>query len=453
MQQIMLNSDVPKVGQKIILENLARYTYALVHRQYGKSHLGYKLAESELLKKKYLSPLAAIVSPTIVQGRAVYEEKFKNFLAPFKPAISQNKILKFNRPDGQTCRVEWFGSDVFSDSDRGRTTVFNLIDEHGSNPPGFIQQNIFPFGDVHKANNFIIGTTSKGANHFKYEFDNAMRRRAEGDKNYFAFKWTIEDSLKNGEISQKEYDIKRKQYDNEKYEHIWRGEYLMDWFAYSLDQIYAQEVSNAWNMGRVGHFPQVPGLFTDTFWDIGVGGTAVWFVQYHKGRHRFVKFVEAGHKVHFQTFLTQHIIPYQDKYHFRYHVFPQDIKQREFLSKETRYEVAVKMLKAQVVPFKETGHVKSSEMIDYARRNFERCVFDEFECSEGLRRLSAYERNKAGKPVKNEHSHGADAFTYAENWIDKYQVQEDSSRYQRMSLDPKPRKWYKEHKLTKRWWG
>lgn len=416
-----LNTYVPKECQKIVLENLSKYMYILIHRQYGKTELAYKIAESELMKKKYKSPLVSITAPTIIQAKVLYEQKFRDNLVPFKPAIIDNKVLKFRRLDNAVCRVEFFGADRFSDSDRGRTTVFNILDEYGSIPQGFAEQTVFPFGDVHDANNFITGTTSKGANHFKYEFELAEKYRSKGNKDYFAIRWTIEDSVKSGDISSSQYERLRKQYDNDRNRHIWLGEYMMDWFAYSLNNIFAQEVSNAHNMGRIGRYPLIPNLPVDTFWDLGLNGTAVWFTQNHAGKIRYFRYIEETKSVHFETFLEKHIIPLGERLKFRYHVFPQDSKQGSDLAVETRFDIAVRRLKGSVIAIKETQKKGQEEFIDQSKRNFDACVFDEEGAGLGVKRLSQYERNKiTKKPVKNINSHGADAFVLSHIHLSLY---------------------------------
>lgn len=425
--RVMLNTATPKVAQKEILRailNGAVYVYAVIHRQYGKSYLATKVAESQLLKKKYSEPFVAICTPTIVQAQAIYENKLRAAFEPFSPGM-RGKSLMFKRPkDNAICAIEFFGADNFSDSDRGRTSVLNICDESASLPKGFWLRNIFPFSNVHNAPNLLLGTTSRGANHFKKDFDTAVRKMNSGDKDYFAIKWSVEDSLRVGDITQEQYDRWKKIYEND--DATWRGEYMMDWYAYMDQQIYGREISNAFEMGRVGSFPYDMSLPVDTFWDIGRNGTAVWFRQDVGGTHRYIQFYDDTHKVHMQTFFTNHILKNMHKYNFRTHYFPHDMANGESLSTETRIEVARRMLPGNCVVVNKTRHTKAEDLIDKARRSFERCRFDEIGCAEGLDRLQKYSRAKSGKPDKNEDSHGADAFTLAENLDDFISVDKDN---------------------------
>lgn len=436
---VMLNKDVPKIAQKVILQTLKRnktkYLYVLIHRQYGKTHLAYKIAESFLLKRQPPNPYISITMPTIIQGKAVYLKRFQENLAPFKPVLDDNKILRFSRPHtADRGYVEFFGCDRFSDSDRGRTTVFNICDEYGSFPKGFFQKFIAPFADHYDSPNFLTGTTSQGPNFFKHEFDKAGKEFQKGDKDFFAFKWTIYDSLRTGEISQKKFDKIRKIYDTPEYRHIWLGEYMLDWFAYLKDQIYGQEISNAYDTGRVGFFPHDPMFPVDTFWDIGTNGTAVWFRQNKGNDHIYIGYEENLSKVHFQKFIADKIFPLMHKYNFRYHIFPHDIVNKDFSSPETRLEIARNLLPGNVFPWTKTRNTSPLELIDFARRRFDRCFFDEDGCAQGLIRLQNYVL-KNGKPCKTGdeglNSHGSDAFTLSENSVDFFKLdkyQEDGYR-------------------------
>ena len=73
-------------------------------------------------------------------------------------------------------------------------------------------------------------------------------------------------------------------------------------------------------------------------------------------------------------------------------------------------------------PFK-----KPQDLIDAARRTFERCYFDEDGCEKGFERLQMY-KMKGDKPDKKDpSSHGADAFLLAENFKDFYGDSEKSA--------------------------
>ena len=407
------------------MANGAKYIYLVLHRQYGKSHLATKVAESQLLKLKYKEPFVAVCASTISQAQSIYERKFRNTFAPFTPGM-KGKTLSFKRPkDNVYCSVEFFGADNFSDSDRGRTSIVNVCDEVASYPKGFWRRNIFPFANVHNAPTLLLGTTSRGANHFKHDFEKAYKKMQSGDKEYFALKWTVHDSLRVGDITQAQFDSWSGIYEDD--QATWRGEYEMDWFAYMDQQIYGKEISNAYEMGRVGSFPYDMGIPVDTFWDIGRNGTAVWFRQDIGGLHRYFEFHDDTHKVHMQTFFKEYILKKMHLYNFRNHYFPHDMANGESLSTETRIEVARRMLPGNSHVVTKTRHTKAEDMIDKARRSFERCRFDEVGCGVGLERLQRYSRAKSGKPDKNEDSHGADAFTLAENLDDYISVDRSHS--------------------------
>ena len=428
---IKLNRFFEKRHQKEVcnaIVNGARHVYYIVYRQGGKTQCVSKIFESYLLQDRRWdsSPLAAIATPTVVQAKATYDPKLLDIFGSLKPTFNDN-TWRMNHPRFPYCAIEYFGMDKFgagegSDSKRGRTTVVNAGDEYGSFAEGAYQKFIEPFGDRYSAPNILLGTTSRGPNHFKTEYEDAKYHMERGDKEYFAIKWNIEDALRAGEITQAFYDSRRKRYDTPALRHIWKGEYLLDWDAYQLDQIYARFVSEVERDGRIGHYPYMPGVPVDTFWDIGKRGTAVWFVQSYSGYRRFIRYAEEVKDAYMQQFFKDEILPHRDKYNYRFHVFPHDMHQGEWMSPENRYDTARKILPGQVRVYSESRRTRPFDAIDYARGRFDRIVFHKPDCAKGIERLRNYRRNKQGDPEKDKESHGADAFTLSQMATDLYKL-------------------------------
>lgn len=420
-QVIMLNKDIPKIAQRIIsdalVRNNPRYLFVLIHRQYGKTHLIYKLSESYLLNHKH--PKISIFASSLKQCTRLYKERFENNLQQFKTSYDKslsrltfNKIINNNKLK-EKCAIDFYGSNFNPDSDRGGTYSFQACDEYGSMEANYASRVVAPMGDVHKAPLFITGTPI-APNHFMKEFEYAEKKMKSGDKDFFTIKWTILDSLKHNEISEKEYNTIKKRYEINS--ESWNGylaEYMLNWFAYRSNIIYAYELQSAKTNGNIGYYPYIPELPVDTSWDIGVNGTAVWLKQEFKGQHRYFAYYDSLQNVHLQSFIQEKIRPLSQKMTFRYHIFPHDIKFKELLSKESRLEIVRKLLPGTVIPF--PPNPNPMELIDRCRRNFSRCVFDQYGASKGISALQNY-MMKGNKPLKDQNSHGADAFTLSENF-------------------------------------
>ena len=138
-----------------------------------------------------------------------------------------------------------------------------------------------------------------GPNHFKEEHEYATEMHRKNDPDFFAIKWNINDTLKNNEITQKEYNsIKKRYMISARLIRSWRAEYLLDWYAYYGARIFSNETTRAIDEGRVGYYEYNPRIPVDTFWDIGLNGTAVWFRQVHANRHYYINYFEMQEKQH-----------------------------------------------------------------------------------------------------------------------------------------------------------
>lgn len=177
---------------------------------------------------------------------------------------------------------------------------------------------------------------------------------------------------------------------------------------------------------RICDVPYDPSIPVDTWWDIGIDdSTSIWFTQ------------NVGRKIHvirYFEYAGEGLLFYKDKlgeFEYRYgrHVFPHDVRKREFSSGETIQKTARKMgLKVEVAP-----RMRKQDQIEQARQKLNICWFDQENCTQayakqevGLASLEQYRKEwdeKMGsykqKPLHNWASHGADAFmtmATAHNW-------------------------------------
>jgi len=436
----------PKKAQALILNNICRYMYILLHRQYGKTFSVIKIADSYILDKNIYAPSVGVFASTLKQAKKLYLNNFKRYYKDFSPSFDEEtSVLSLQKEEGFG-EVNFYGSQFNPDADRGGTHHFLALDEYASFPADYAMSVAAPMADVHKAPMIMTGT-ALGPNHFMTEFEHAERKMNSGDKDFFALRWTIEDSLKAGEVTKEEVDTIKSRYTGKK-DYIFRAEYMLDWYAYLPNRIFVWETKRCKDEDRVGYFPYNPLYPVDTFWDIGVNGTACWFRQSYGGKHFYINFKLETNKAVFPEFVREHINPLKSEYNFRYHVFPNDMYYREWMSKESRFEMARRILTGTVVPAPfSQSNVK--ELIHNARTKFERCYFNEQQTRRGFQSLELYHLKEGGsKPEKDEASHGADAFILSENLTDFLKLDIGDTQFDPYDIFRK-----KSRSSKKPWWG
>ena len=371
------------------------------------------------------NPTCILVGSELKQIRNLYLPHFQKIFQPLKPSYStENSVFSVkrdleNRDRPDVARVLFGEGNERSKGFRGATGHILGGDEYGDWKDGFLHSVLLPMGDVNSAYCLITGTP-RGPNHFKRDFNNAYKRMMSGDKDYYALKWTIEDSLRAGEIPQKTYDLMRKRYEGEK-EWEWQAEYMLDFDASIPGRMFVPYIVEAQKKKNIGHYPYCPDYPTcvDTFWDIGVRSTAVWFRQKIGGYHFYFKYFQDLIGADFHDLVKTQIIPFimRNGIRIRYNVFPHDMVQKEWMSPKTRIEVARQILPGQSIV--RPAFKRMDEAVDAVCRNFHRCKFDDHGCEIGLNCLKMISM-KGGKFDKlgefAEYSHGADAFVLAETF-------------------------------------
>ena len=418
--------ESPKYAQAILGSNLTYNTIFLAHRQSGKTKAISNIFISLLLSMdKIKNPTGILFSAQTSQIIKFYLPYFQEALEPIggKYDGKTNSYGLVGGGEGyDTGRVLFGGANERSKGNRGATGHFLGGDELGDWDEGFAESVFFPMGDVHDAFCVMSGTP-RGPNHFKdryYAWENKMKS---GDKDYFACKWTIEDSLREGEISREKYDRLRKRYSG-KWQHIWDTEYMLDFDAATPGRVFAPFLSQARRKDKIGRFGFEKGQDVEAFWDLGVNGTACLLRQRIAGRHIYFKSIVQYENVNFAVFFQKKLLPYlwQNGLKISKCVFPHDVKWREFCSPKPRIEVARDFLPG--VSFEAVNPIKKNEeAVDKTCRTFERCFFDEEGCSDLLRDLSMVQFENGAFIKKGDaaqYTHSADAFLIGECWREDY---------------------------------
>ena len=318
-----------------------------------------------------------------------------------------------------TGRILFGGANERSKGNRGATGHLLGGDELGDWDEGFAESVFYPMGDVHDAY-IILSGTPRGPNHFKDKYMEINKKMLSGDKDYYALKWTVEDSLREGEITQKQYDRWRKRYSG-KLNHIWETEYMLDFDAPVPGRVFAPYIRKARKEKRVGIFGPEAGEPVEIFWDLGVNGTVCLFRQKIAGRNFYFKAIIQKQDVSFVEFLKTKVMKYifESGLEVKKSIFPHDANWRDFESAKTRISIAREILGSKIDCEAWPAFKKMDEAVDKVCRTFHRCFFDEEGCEEFLIDLTMaqYEEgifNKTGD--FKQYTHSADAFILAENY-------------------------------------
>jgi hypothetical protein len=189
--------------------------------------------------------------------------------------------------------------------------------------------------------------------------------------------------------------------------------------AYFADQLAAAELQ-----GRIGEHKLLTDVPVNTAWDIGVGDyTSIWFWQQIRGKIGLVGYYQncgegMPHYIeHLKTFRRRTGCT------FGTHLFPHDVKVREWGTARTRIE---QFVESDLIPRSDARIAPrqfKDDMINAARQTLSVCWFDAAECDEGLKALRSYRKEWDEEkgvwrdtPRHDRASHGADAFQVLSVW-------------------------------------
>lgn len=217
-------------------------------------------------------------------------------------------------------------------------------------------------------------------------------------------------------------------------------------FAQAVDgAIYAEEMAQLRNLGRIGKVPIVERLPVNTFWDLGASAgnaTAIWLHQRVGSRDRFVGFLQGEGKGmrHFWGELLK--IQAQHGFRWGVHHLPHDGKARlQGAELQSRIEVleSLQMETCDNVRGYHAGEVvavpRTQDLglaIDATKDKLLEVEIDEEACAEGIRALENYQyefieaQGRYSKtPLHNWCSNPADAFR---QWAQGYEPETAQDR-------------------------
>jgi len=210
-----------------------------------------------------------------------------------------------------------------------------------------------------------------------------------------------------------------KQIDHDEYMHVWEGELKQ----FADGAIYAKQLREAKEQGRICKVPYQPHAEVCTFWDLGRNdSTAIWFMQVCGREHHFFDFYESR-----LVDLDHYIRVLKDKnYNYGRHYLPHDVEVTELGSNRgSRRDI---LESGGVRPIKVVPRIANvNDGIERTRKAFPVCWFDEDRCEKGLDALANYQYVFDEKydtfrqaPLHNWASNASDAFRqYAQGFKER----------------------------------
>ncbi len=179
-----------------------------------------------------------------------------------------------------------------------------------------------------------------------------------------------------------------------------RQEYLNEAVSQVENSYYGHELDILKNEGRYGSF-DVTNSPVFTFWDLGTSdATAIIFAQVIDGKPIIIDYHESsGKKIEDYA-----VVVNSKNYKYGGHFAPHDV------SKRMLFGDLVSTAKEVGIDFRRVPKTNSVlQDIEICRRMM-RDVFIHERCEDLFEHLSSYREGSSGRPVHDNHSHGADAF-------------------------------------------
>lgn len=190
------------------------------------------------------------------------------------------------------------------------------------------------------------------------------------------------------------------------------------------ERFFHEQIIKARQNGRICNVDILPGVPINTFWDIGLDTTSIWFHQYAATEHRLVDYFEDSNKT-----LPYYVEELQKKgYVWGTFYLPHDAQNGKVVDAPS----ALGQLR-ELMPnvfFKVIPRIPHKYMaVESARNMLEYVYFDESRCSRGIECLENYRKKWnerlgawSDEPVHDWASHGADSFMQlAQGWREYYE--------------------------------
>lgn len=395
-------SPRPQQREVHALMRKARFGVIVCHRRFGKTVMGVNELQRGATSCQLPRPRFAYIGPTYRQSKQIAWDYVQFYARPIPNTTPHQSELRVDYPNGGQVRL--YGSDN-PDSLRGIYLDGAVLDEYGLHPPKTFTE-VISATLVDRGGWALFEGTPNGKNQFYEIAEHAKKEQAAGNPDWFYAEYKASQT---GLLDPAYLASARSVMTEDEY----AQEFECSFTAAVKGAIYAKELQQARDQGRVTRIPIEPTLPVDTDWDLGVGdATAIWFSQtLRTGEVRLVDYYEASGEgfPHYAQLL-------QSKgYTYGQHWAPHDIQVRELASGRSRLETAASLgIKFQIAP-----NIGLEDGIHAVRLFLPKCWFDAERCKAGIEALSHYRRDYNSRinefkatPVHDWASHGSDAFRY-----------------------------------------
>lgn len=374
-----------------------RFAVAVCHRRFGKTVLAVNQLQKRALLCDKPRPRFAYIAPTYRQGKAVAWDYMKHFAAPIPGHQVNESELRIDYPNGGQVRI--YGADN-PDSLRGIYLDGVVLDEYGLMDPIAWEEVIRPLLTDRQGWAFFVGTPN-GKNQFW-----KIAQEAQTTPGWF---YAVYRASQTGLLPAAELQSARATMTQDQY----LQEFECSFEASVRGAVYAREMQQAREDGRLTLVPYDPALPVDTNWDLGYrDATAIWFSQSaYAGAVRLIDYYEG----------TQHALDHYAQvlkskpYLYGEHWFPHDVEQTELGTGHSLLETARELFRGQIV--RVAPRLPVEDGVHAVRMLLPKCYFDAKQCERGIETLTNYRWDLNSKikefthlPVHDQWSHGADAF-------------------------------------------
>lgn len=407
---------------------MRRWNVWVCHRRFGKTLLTLLVMLKKAFECDKPAPRYAYVAPLYRQAKEIAWDYLKRLAAQIPGTEARESELAINLPGGR--RIQLLGADN-PDSLRGRYLDGVVLDEYAQIKPGAWQQVIRPTLSDRQGWAIKIGTVN-GRNHFYDDYQEACTQMAAGHPDYHAAVYRASET---GILPQAELDSARLTMRDRRGtvagDVNYLQEYECQWDTPIPGAVYADELAEMAEQGRIGAFPYTSSLPVQTAWDFGWSdATAIWYFQEWPDKLVLIDYREGTHLSLQRWVRVVRELPYQYD-HSRFnltrapyerHFAPHDLTQTEYGYGKTRFTIARETVQYDdgvTIPglfFSPVPCGPLEDGIEATRRLLRRVAIDENACQAGLNALRSYQyawddaKQVYGKsPQHDWASHGADA--------------------------------------------
>lgn len=422
VSELALEAAAPSNSRKIVIpykprkhfvalhQSEKRWKFLVAHRRAGKSvaMINEMIKRALTNPREFPKPRYAYVGPSFAQTKDLIWGYLKHYLSVFGDEVKFSESeLTATLPNGAI--ISLYGGAAAYERMRGLYFDGIVLDEFPLLNPAVFSTVVRPCLADYRGWAIISGT-SNGDDHF-----HELKKKNQTDPtwDFFIIPVTETDALHPDEVVEMTKDMSPEEYAREmlcSFDAPIEGSY----YAYLMNQAEAE--------GRVTGVPHDPTIPVFTWWDLGIDdATSIWFIQRAGREIHVIDYMEITGKglpeileMAHGTWIDPNTgkippdIVHRQKYKFAVHVPPHDLKARELSTGKSRYEIMIGLLpdneKIVIAP-----SLAVEDGIEAVKSLVPMMWFDKHKTEQGRSALRNYHRSKAGRPVHNWASHGADA--------------------------------------------